>query len=101
VSDPVFPGVDALLTLVRMLVRRPRLWERDEDLEKRGDLPLPLVCLIREPGADGFLRRLDRAFAAKLRRPPVSPSGHRARHAAERSSARRRRRRACCTAGVR
>ncbi len=68
--DPVFPGVDALLTLVRMLVRRPRLWERDEDLEKRGDLPLPLVCLIREPGADGFLPRLDRAFAAKLPKVP-------------------------------
>ncbi|MEU4743192.1 ABC transporter substrate-binding protein [Actinosynnema sp. NPDC023658] len=28
------------------------------------------MCLIREPGADGFLARLDRAFAAKLPKVP-------------------------------
>lgn len=70
VPDPVFPGVDALLTLVRSLVRRPRLFERDHDLQVRGDLPLPLVCLIREPGADGFLPRLDRALEGKLQKAP-------------------------------
>lgn len=69
-SDPVFPGVDALLTLVRSLVRRPQLFERDHDLQVRGDLPLPLVCLIREPGADGFLPRLDRALEGKLPKVP-------------------------------
>ncbi|MCS7482456.1 ABC transporter substrate-binding protein [Umezawaea endophytica] len=53
-----------------MLIRRPRLFERDGDLDRRGDLPLPLVCLIREPGANGFLLTLDRALAAKI---PKSP----------------------------
>ncbi|HVK26678.1 MAG TPA: hypothetical protein VM677_35470 [Actinokineospora sp.] len=69
-SNPVFPGVDALLTLVRGVVRRPRLFERDRDLEVRGDLPLPLVCLITDPGADGFLDRLDQALEAKLPKVP-------------------------------
>ncbi|WP_228122646.1 ABC transporter substrate-binding protein [Saccharothrix syringae] len=69
-SNPVFPGIDDLLTLVRNLVRRPRLFERDPDLDVRGDLPLPLVCLVREPGADGFLARLDRALDAKLPKVP-------------------------------
>ncbi|CCH31139.1 ABC transporter substrate-binding protein [Actinosynnema sp. NPDC047251] len=69
-SNPVFLGVDALLTLVRMVIQRPRLLARDGDLDRRGDLPLPLVCLIREPGADGFLPTLDRALAAKTPKVP-------------------------------
>ncbi|GGP66566.1 hypothetical protein [Saccharothrix coeruleofusca] len=69
-SNPVFRGVDDLLTLVRNLVRRPRLFERDRELGVRGDLPLPLVCLVREPGADGFLARLDQALDAKLPKVP-------------------------------
>ncbi|MEU4805495.1 ABC transporter substrate-binding protein [Actinosynnema sp. NPDC023587] len=68
--NPVFLGVDALLTLVRMLIHRPRLYERDGDLDRRGDLPLPLVCLIREPGANGFLPTLDRSLDAKVPKVP-------------------------------
>lgn len=69
-SEPVFPGVHALLTLVRSLYRRPKYFERDTGLGRRGDLPLPLVCLLRKPGADGFLARLDEALDIELAEVP-------------------------------
>jgi hypothetical protein len=69
-SDPVFPGVHALLTLIRTLYRRPRFFERDKELEVRGDLPLPLVCLLGEQGADGFLARLDKELDVELAQVP-------------------------------
>jgi hypothetical protein len=76
-SEPVFPGVHALLSLVRTLYRRPPYFERDVELGVRGDLPLPLVCLLRNHGpkelsspAGGFLGRLDRTLDSELAEVP-------------------------------
>lgn len=65
-SEPTFAGVHALLALVRTLYRRPRRFEQDDELGVSGDLPLPLVCLLRGRSGDGFLRRLDRALDTEL-----------------------------------
>lgn len=69
-SDPVFPGVHALLTLVRTLYRRPRYFERDRELGVRGDLPLPLVCLLRADGAEKFLPSLGKRLDEELSEVP-------------------------------
>ena len=57
---PVFSGAHTLLSLIRGLTERPRFLSAPPDREPRGDQPLPLLCLQREPGADGFLTALSR-----------------------------------------
>src|SRR5215469_15474034 len=56
----VFPGADALLGLIRRLSRRPGYFAKGLESGLRGDQPLPLICLIREPDQQ------DNAFLASL-----------------------------------
>jgi hypothetical protein len=69
-AGPVFNGVHTLLSLIRRLTERPRFLSRPPQHELHGDQPLPLLCLQREPGADGFLaaisRRLDAVTPPKV-----------------------------------
>ncbi|MFC5290291.1 hypothetical protein ACFPM7_24830 [Actinokineospora guangxiensis] len=51
-----------MVTFVRTLCRRPGFFQRDERLLMRGDLPLPMVCLLRDGPADGFTAQLGAAF---------------------------------------
>jgi hypothetical protein len=69
-AGPVFTGVQVLLELIRALYRRPRRFERDPRLDVRGDVPLPLVCLIREKGVNGFLAHLDRLVDEEIPQVP-------------------------------
>lgn len=82
---PVFSGAHTLLSLIRGLTERPRFLSAPPDREPRGDQPLPLLCLQREPGADGFLtalsRRLDTVPPPKVSHALVD--AHTAREQAE------------------
>ncbi|MFD4252671.1 hypothetical protein ACFWQL_23290 [Amycolatopsis thermoflava] len=69
-EDPVFEGAHALVDLVRTLYRRPGLSRRDPELRVRGDVPLPLVCLLRKPGSAKFLPRLGAQLDVELRQVP-------------------------------
>ncbi|WP_158806262.1 hypothetical protein [Streptomyces sp. NRRL WC-3774] len=70
-AEPVFTGVHTLLSLIQGLTERPRFLSRPSEHERRGDQPLPLLCLQREPGASGFLT----ALSARMERasPPKVP----------------------------
>lgn len=69
--EPVFAGVHTLLSLIKGLTERPRFLSRPLEHERRGDQPLPLLCLQREAGANRFLA----ALAARMERasPPKVP----------------------------
>ncbi|MDQ0378979.1 type 1 periplasmic-binding domain-containing protein [Amycolatopsis thermophila] len=66
----MFEGAHALVDLVRTLYRRPGLSKRDPELRVRGDVPLPLVCLLRRPGSPRFLPRLGAQLDLELRQVP-------------------------------
>ncbi len=61
-SGPSFTGVHELLSMIRSLIERRRFLSGTPDTEVRGDHPLPLVCLLREEGANDFLPALHRAL---------------------------------------
>ncbi|MET8681139.1 hypothetical protein ABZW18_27060 [Streptomyces sp. NPDC004647] len=63
-AGPIFAGVHTLLSLIKGLTERPRFLSRPQDQELRGDQPLPLVCLQRESGANGFLTALSEQLGA-------------------------------------
>jgi hypothetical protein len=52
---PFFAGLQQLLVPLRDLWKRPPFAHRDEALHVRGDVPLPLVCLVGESSAHLFL----------------------------------------------
>jgi hypothetical protein len=58
----IFDGVAALLTFIGMLFRRPRFMDRVFRRQQPGNRALPLVFLIREPGAEQFLGDLCERF---------------------------------------
>ncbi|MET7731886.1 hypothetical protein ABZT02_11015 [Streptomyces sp. NPDC005402] len=70
-AEPIFTGVHTLLSLIKGLTERPRFLSRPSEHERHGDQPLPLLCLHRETGANGFLT----ALSARLERasPPKVP----------------------------
>ncbi|MFD3512375.1 hypothetical protein [Streptomyces sp. NPDC058657] len=68
-----FAGATELLDVIRKLTRRKRFLERTPENEVRGERPLPLVCLIRDQGPNGFLGDLGERWRA-------SESRHRAPH---------------------
>lgn len=63
-SGRVFPGIHALLGMIRGLYDRPGFLTVGADSALRGDQPLPLVCLIHDEGAAGadFLAILAERF---------------------------------------
>ncbi|KAB1142335.1 hypothetical protein F7R91_29230 [Streptomyces luteolifulvus] len=69
-GGPGFAGAHTLLALIKGLTERPRFLARPPAHELRGDQPLPLLCLQRESGANGFLaalaQRLDEALPPKV-----------------------------------
>ncbi len=71
VAEPVFAGIHTLLSLIKGLTERPRFLSRPSEYDRRGDQPLPLLCLRREAGSNDFLA----ALAARLERasPPRVP----------------------------
>ncbi|MGH3702979.1 MAG: hypothetical protein ACRDQY_26785 [Pseudonocardiaceae bacterium] len=58
----IFDGVAALLTLVGKLFWRPRFMDYAFRRQQPESKALPLVFLIREPGAEQFLRHLCERF---------------------------------------
>lgn len=57
-TRPVFRGINTLLSVIERLCHRQSFWHRARPDEDRGETPLPLLCLVRTPGADGFLKTL-------------------------------------------
>lgn len=58
ITRPVFRGVYQLLTVIEELCHRQAFWYRARADEDRGEIPLPLICLVRQPGSDDFLPAL-------------------------------------------
>jgi hypothetical protein len=56
-TEPVFRGLHALLSVVRDLSERPR-WSQGKWSGVRGDRPLPLLCLIRGSAKNEILATL-------------------------------------------
>ncbi|GGS55017.1 hypothetical protein [Actinokineospora fastidiosa] len=65
-SEPVFRGLHALLSVVHDLVRRPR-WRRSRPAAGESDRPLPLLCLVRVDGPNDILAALSRRFDEEQR----------------------------------
>lgn len=56
---PVFDGVQALLTSIRELSRRPNFYTRGSEKGVRGDQPLPIICLQGTPVGNEFMDALN------------------------------------------
>ncbi|SFT94023.1 hypothetical protein SAMN04487904_11436 [Actinopolyspora lacussalsi subsp. righensis] len=69
-SLPHFTGLHALLTLIRNLYHRPRLFTAPSPHDRRGDQPLPLVCLHRDHSVTDFLPTLKESLDTALPQVP-------------------------------
>lgn len=68
-NNPLFRGVHTLLSVIRVLVDRPRWSLRPGRDGLRGDRPLPLLCLIGDPPGDALARALSGLFTRADDRP--------------------------------
>ncbi|SDQ18237.1 ABC transporter substrate-binding protein [Actinopolyspora saharensis] len=69
-SRPHFAGLHALLTLIQSLYHRPRFFTAPSSHDRRGDQPLPLVCLHRDRSAANFLPALKESLDSTLPQVP-------------------------------
>lgn len=69
-SRPHFAGSHALLTLIQSLYHRPRFFTASSSHDRRGDQPLPLVCLHRDRSSTTFLPALKESLDSTLPQVP-------------------------------